>query len=179
MTAVRCLALVPAQGMFVGEGVFFSSNASLYAYDKYRYPVSEVTPASSILRLSDQSQLCRALKPDSVVCTEKVSVHLPHCGHTIQVRCGDVAAVKVFTTPLYHQMLLSIYTKRLCIQYIHAAAYYSVYASLSVFLNQIPGMTSSRTACLCVITVCDVLYILLHVRHRRHAKRARVSGSHA
>jgi len=63
--------------------------------------------ASSILRLSDQSQLCRALKPDLVVCTEKVSVHLPHCGHTIQVRCGDVAAVKVCICPLYYQMLLS------------------------------------------------------------------------
>ncbi|KAL0023606.1 hypothetical protein WJX77_006297 [Trebouxia sp. C0004] len=36
----------------------------------------------------------RALKPDLVACTEKVSVHLPHCGHTIQVRCGDVAAVQ-------------------------------------------------------------------------------------
>ena len=121
MTAVCCLALVPVRGMFVEEGVFCTSNASLYAHDKYCYPVSEVMPASSILKVSDQSQLCRALKPDLVVCTENVIVHLPHCGHTIQVKCGDVAAVKVFTSPLYHQMLLSIYTKRLCIQYILCA----------------------------------------------------------
>ncbi len=107
MTAVHCLALVPALGTFVRERVV-SGNALLYAYDKYCYPVCEVMRASFILTLCDQSQLCRALKPELVVCTEKVSVHLPHCGHTIQVRCGDVAAVKVCVCPIYDQMLLSI-----------------------------------------------------------------------
>ncbi len=57
MTASQCLALVPAQGTFVEERFFCTSNASLHAYDEFFYLVCEVMRASSILRLSDESQL--------------------------------------------------------------------------------------------------------------------------
>ena len=75
--------------------------------------------------------LCRALKPDLVVCTEKVSVHLPHCDHTIQVRCGDIAAVKVCICPLYHQMLHSTLYTRLPQQlHITLCTHHSLYMCL-------------------------------------------------
>ena len=51
------LALVPAQGMFVRESGFCTSNARVYACDKYCDLVSEVMPASSILRPPNQSRL--------------------------------------------------------------------------------------------------------------------------
>lgn len=37
----------------------------------------------------------RAQKPSQSMCTAKVRVQLQQCGHEIEVRCGEAAAVKV------------------------------------------------------------------------------------
>ena len=61
-----------------------------------------------------------------------------------------------------------------------AAAYHSVYASLSVVLIQIHGIHQEHSAYVsCVMTVCDVLYIVLSGLLMRHAKTARVSAAYA
>ncbi len=59
-----------------------------------------------------------------------------------------------------------------------AAAYHSVYASLSVVLIQIHGIHQEHSAYVsCVMTVCDVSYIVLSGLHRRHAQKTRVSAA--